>query len=120
MLCLYWCSYSLNRGSYFLFPIGYSLSLVFGIAMLMRNTFPNRKQERIIILLPIIAAIADFVENMLIASQAISYPVVSEQIIAIASTVTILKWLLLYIAFAIVFILLLIFIIKWIKRKSEN
>ena len=103
-----------------IFPIGYSLSLVFGIAMLMRNTFPNRKQEKIIILLPIIAAIADFVENMLIASQAISYPLVSEPIIAIASTVTILKWLLLYFAFAIVFILLLIFIIKWIKRKSEN
>lgn len=103
-----------------LFPIGYSLALVFGLAMLMRNTLPKQDKKRFIVLIPIIAAIADFVENILIASQAISYPLVSEQIIAIASIVTILKWLLLYIAFAIVFILLLVFILKWIRRKNEN
>ena len=101
-----------------IFPIGYTLALVFGMSMLMRNTFPDR--ERIIVLIPIIAAIADYIENILIASQAISYPIVSEQIIAISSIVTVLKWLLLYVTFAIVFILLLVFIIKWIKRKNDN
>ncbi|MHA1638512.1 MAG: hypothetical protein ACTSUB_10925 [Candidatus Thorarchaeota archaeon] len=103
-----------------LFPVGYTLALVFGMTMLMRNTFPDRKRERVIVLIPIIAAIADYIENILIASQAISYPIVSEQIIAIASVVTIVKWLLLYVVFAIVFILLLIFIFKRIKRRKEN
>ena len=103
-----------------LFPIGYTLALVFGMTMLMRNTFPDSERERGIVLIPIIAAIADYIENILIASQAISYPIVSEQIIAIASVVTVMKWLLLYITFAIVFVLLLIFIFKLIKRKNGN
>lgn len=103
-----------------LFPIGYTLALVFGMTMLMRNTFPDRYRERAIVLIPIVAAIADYVENILIASQAISYPIVSEQIIAISSIVTILKWLLLYLVFAIVVILLLVYIFKLIKRRNDN
>ena len=104
-----------------IFPLTYAFSMVFGIMMELRATVPDKRNLRLLALLPIGGAIADYIENILIASQAISYPEVSPQIIAIASIVTILKWVLLYVAFAIVFILLIILVIKQIiQRKRDN
>ncbi|MDF1540722.1 MAG: hypothetical protein P1Q69_17635 [Candidatus Thorarchaeota archaeon] len=78
----------------------------------------HRTQDnlRALALLPIFAAFFDYLENALITSQAVAYPNLSALVISVASGVTILKWLLLYGAFAIVFILIPLVIYKKFKN----
>ncbi len=90
-----------------IFPLAYAFSMAFGILMELRAFLPEKKYLRLLALLPIGGAFADYVENTLIASQAIAYPALSESVIAIASIVTITKWLLLYAGFFVIFILLI-------------
>ncbi len=98
------------------FPLGYSFALAFGITMELRNSYPERKNLRTLSLLPLFAAFFDYLENTLIASQAAAYPNLSTLVISIASGVTILKWLFLFGAFAVVFILIALVLYK----KSRN
>ncbi|MFW9979592.1 MAG: hypothetical protein ACFFEJ_16030 [Candidatus Thorarchaeota archaeon] len=95
-----------------LFPLTYAFSMVFGILMELRASIPERKNLRLLALLPIGGAFADYIENTLIASQAYAYPALSESVIAIASLVTISKWLLLYAGFIVIFLLLILVIIQ--------
>jgi hypothetical protein len=99
-----------------IFPLTYSLSMVFGILMEIRTSLPERKNIRLLIFLPLGGAIADYVENALIATQVVSYPVLSESIISIASLITITKWLLLYAGFIAIFVLLILIIIKRVRK----
>ena len=99
-----------------IFPLTYSFSMVFGILMEIRASLPERKKLRLLVLLPMCGAIADYIENTLIATQVVSYPVLSESIIAIASMVTIAKWLLLYAGFMVIFLLLIIYFIMRIRK----
>jgi hypothetical protein len=94
-----------------IFPLTYAFSMTFGILMELRDAIPEKKNLRFLALLPILAAIADYIENTLIATQATSYPILSEAVISVASAVTITKWLLLYAGFAIIFLLLILVII---------
>jgi hypothetical protein len=99
-----------------IFPLGYAFGMTFGILMELRISFPERKNIRVLALLPILAAFADYVENTLIAAQAAAYPNLSAEVIAIASGFTTIKWLLLYTGFAIIFILLPIVIYRKVKE----
>jgi hypothetical protein len=99
-----------------IFPLGYAFAMVFGILMELRIAFPEKKSVRLVALLPILSAFADYVENTLIAAQATAYPNLSAEIIAIASGFTTIKWLLLYAGFAIVFILLPVVIYRKVKE----
>ena len=99
-----------------IFPLTYSFSMIFGILMEIRASLPERKNLQLLVLLPMGGAIADYIENALIATQVLSYPVLSESIIAIASLVTITKWLLLYAGFIAIFILLIIMAIKRVQK----
>ncbi|MFW9907022.1 MAG: hypothetical protein ACFFEF_00490 [Candidatus Thorarchaeota archaeon] len=102
-----------------IFPLTYAFSMTFGILMELRGTFPEKDSLRALGLLPIAAAFADYVENTLIASQAVAYPSLSPLIIGIASYVTIFKWLLLYAGFGVVFLLLLVFVAMKLKQRSS-
>lgn len=99
-----------------IFPLGYSFAIAFAIMLELRNSFPENNNLRILALLPIFAAIFDYLENALIASQALAYPNLSVSVIALASGVTILKWLLLYASFIIVFILIPVVLYKRIRN----
>jgi len=99
-----------------IFPIGYSLSLVFGLALVIKAGALMTDKVRNLVWLPIFAAVADYIENGLVASQAVSYPNLSELIISISSLVTAFKWTLLYLAFAMVFILLIVAI--YVRKKQ--
>jgi hypothetical protein len=99
-----------------IFPLTYAFSMVFGILMEIRASLPEKKYLRLLALLPIGGAIADYIENTLIATQVVSYPALSESIIAIASLVTIMKWLLLYAGFITIFSLLFIVAIKRVRK----
>ncbi len=99
-----------------LFPLTYAFSMAFGILMELRSSLPEKESLRMIALLPLSAALADYLENALIASQAIAYPVLSEPVIAMASLVTITKWILLYAGFIAIFLLLLLVLMKKARK----
>ncbi|MFW9849954.1 MAG: hypothetical protein ACFFF4_12520 [Candidatus Thorarchaeota archaeon] len=99
-----------------IFPLGYSFAIAFAIMMELRIAFPERGKLRSLALFSLIAAFFDYTENTLIASQAVSYPNISLSVISIASSVTILKWLFLYSAFAIVFLLIPVVAIRKIRK----
>lgn len=100
-----------------LLPLAYSFSLVFGILMELRVVLPDRRNLRQLGLLPLLAAIADYLENTLIASQIAAYPNLSEPVIEVASVVTTTKWVLLGTSFAIVFFLLMLLIYNRAAKK---
>lgn len=100
-----------------IFPLGYSFSLTFGILLELRRAYPENRKLRILGLLPLMAAFADFAENTIIASQIAVYPNLSQPIIAIASLVTTTKWIILGFSFAVVFILLVVVGYKIVTKK---
>lgn len=100
------------------FPLGYSFAITFAIIMELRLVFPERENYRVLGILPILAALFDFLENTLVASQAVAYPNLSPEVIAVASSVTIMKWLLLYLGFSVVFVLLPFALYKKIKNTE--
>ncbi|MBD3406746.1 MAG: hypothetical protein GF411_11585 [Candidatus Lokiarchaeota archaeon] len=102
-----------------IFPIGYSFALVFGLGLGLRATYPEKETLRVLTLFPLIAALFDYLENALIASQIGVYPNLSIEVIAISSVVTSIKWILLYSTFAVVFILMIIWIIQKIAIQLK-
>ena len=99
-----------------LFPIAYSFAFLIGIALELKIVYPQKRELRVLFLVPLIAAIADYLENLLIATQIASYPSLSPAIITIASFATIAKWIALGFAFVIVFVLLFV----WTVRRFEK
>ncbi len=80
------------------YPLAYSLAFVAGIMIAIRSC-PERFQKiRMAGLVPIVAAVFDYIENILIATQAQSYPILDETVISIASAFTMMKWLTLLIS----------------------
>jgi len=101
----------------FLFPIGYSFSLAFGLAMELRATYPEKTALRQVVLIPIIAGLLDYAENLIIASQILVYPDLSGLVISMASLVTAAKWTMLYLAFVLVLVLLLAAIFQRFRKE---
>jgi len=99
-----------------LFPLGYSFALVIGITMELNSLYPDDKRLRVISIVPLFAAMADYLENAIIASQIAVYPNLSPAIVAIASLVTITKWVLLGFGFGIVLLLLFVWIGKRLAK----
>jgi hypothetical protein len=87
----------------FLFPLTYMFALAFGINMEIRNTYPDSPKAKFLVLFPLFGGIMDYVENTLVLTQIASFPNLSEPVIIVASTITSLKWILLGVAFIIVF-----------------
>ncbi|NHJ13573.1 MAG: hypothetical protein EAX95_07840 [Candidatus Thorarchaeota archaeon] len=100
-----------------LFPLAYSFSLVFGTLMELRKAVPERPSLRKLSLLPLLAAVADYLENTIVASQIAVYPNLSEPVVALASFVTATKWLLLGISFALVLALLVVLAYQRFTKK---
>jgi hypothetical protein len=99
-----------------IFPLAYSFAFLIGIAMELKIVYPQKRELRVLFPVPLIAAIADYLENLLIASQIASYPSLSPAIIAIASLATMIKWIALGLAFTIVIVLLLVWVAKRFRK----
>lgn len=89
----------------FLFPLTYMFALAFGMNMELRRLFPDSK-AKLLVLVPLLAGIADYAENLLILTQITAYPNLSELVVLIASAVTSLKWILLSFGFIVIFALI--------------
>lgn len=104
----------------FLFPLAYSLSMMFGIMLELRKLELNSKPLRMTILFPLVGGVADYIENTLILSQIIVFPNLSEIVIEIANVVTLLKWAFLILGFVMIFILLILIIIRRFTSRNRD
>lgn len=101
----------------FLFPLTYMFAMAFGLNMELRSLFPDSK-AKLLVLIPLLAGIADYVENILVLTQIAAYPGLSELVIVIASAVTSLKWILLGVGFVIIFVLIPLIIYHRLSRSD--
>jgi hypothetical protein len=104
----------------FLFPLAYSFSMMFGIILELNKAEKNSGLLRKTVLIPLAGGIADYIENTLILSQIVVFPNLSELVIAIASVVTLVKWVFLIIGFIVIFGLLILIIYKAIASRSNK
>ncbi len=100
----------------FLFPFVYSVSMMIGINLELNKLEFSTKRFRPLVFLPLAAGIMDYIENILLLSQILSYPNLSAFVISIASVVTQLKWVLVLSGFSVIVILMIIIIVHNMKR----
>jgi len=98
------------------FPIGYGLGIALALGYLFRKS-DIKNSWHYIILIPIIAAIFDYIENMLLTTQILSFPTISEVIVSIAAITTLIKWIFLLSAIGVLFVCFLVFAVK--RRTSD-
>ncbi len=100
----------------FLFPFVYSVSMMIGINLELNKLEFSTKRFRPLVFLPLAAGIMDYIENILLLSQILSYPNLSAFVIAIASVVTQLKWVLVLVSFSVIVFLLILIVFRSVKK----
>ena len=104
----------------FLFPLTYMFALAFGLNMEIRTLYPDNTSVKKIVLIPLLAGIADYAENILVLTQIAAYPNLSELVIMIASAITSLKWILLGFSFLIIFIFIPLLIYQRLSHSTQG
>ncbi|TFG31656.1 hypothetical protein EU528_05595 [Candidatus Thorarchaeota archaeon] len=104
----------------FLFPLAYTFSMMFGIMLELKRLGRSSGHLRKLVLLPLAAGLADYIENTLILSQIAVFPNLSEIVIIIANLVTLLKWAFLIIGFVVIFALLVVIVINSISSRLSK
>ncbi len=104
----------------FLFPLTYMFALAFGTNMELRRLYPNNAHARKLVLIPLLAGISDYVENILVLTQIAAYPSLSGPVIMIASAITSLKWILLGVSFLIIFIFIPLLIYQRLSHSTQG
>lgn len=97
------------------FPLAYALTMAFVLAILAKRVLPENARTRATVLLPLVGAVFDYLENALIASQIASYPTLSPAIIAVATGMTGVKWIFMAASFAAI---LLLAVVSYLRRKQ--
>ncbi len=88
-----------------LFPATYGIAIALAIVRLVNRVSPGESRLRLTVFIPFIAALTDYAENCLIASQLASFPTLSSGIIMAAAIMTLSKWMLIVVAFGILIVL---------------
>jgi hypothetical protein len=101
----------------YIIPLAYSLAMSFCILLELRSTYPDRSRLKILIFLPILGAAMDYLENIFVLSQILSYPNLSEPIIILASAFTTVKWISLALGFIVILGLFVIILYKRITSR---
>ena len=90
------------------FPIALALTLMFSLVRIIGWVFEYTGHLSLIAFIPLGGAIADYVENILIATQLLSYPALSSLLITIASSFTTIKWGFMFVTILLVIILVIL------------
>ena len=104
----------------FLFPLTYMFAMAFGTNMELRRLYPNNDPAKKLVLIPLMAGIADYVENILILTQIATYPSLSGPVILVASAITSFKWILLGSGFVIIFVFIPLIIYRRISDSTSK
>ncbi len=99
-----------------IYPLAYSLALVLGIAFFLGKRDAEGSSETPFILFPLVPAVFDYIENILIGTQLASHPALSGAIIGAASAATTVKWITLAISLG----LLLLSFGLWQAARRER
>ena len=100
----------------FLFPLTYMFAMSFGMNMeIQRLNLDGR--TKLLVLIPLLGGLADYIENILVLTQIAAYPSLSEFVIVIASAITTLKWVLLGIGFGVIFALIPLLVYQRFSSK---
>ncbi len=103
----------------FIFPLTYMFAMAFGINLEISKLSLEKPKMKYLVLFPLLAGIADYAENILVLTQIAAYPNLSELVIAIASAVTGLKWILLLVGFVVIFALLFALALSRLRAISK-
>jgi hypothetical protein len=101
----------------YIFPLTYSFAMAFGILLELRSAYPDRTKLRLLILLPLLACITDYLENFLVLSQILAYPNLSDPIIILASAFTTIKWISLALGFVAILGLIVVILYKRVTSR---
>ena len=101
----------------YIFPLTYSFAMAFGILLELRRAYPDRDNLKFLIFLPLLGCLMDYLENIFVLSQILSYPNLSEPIIILASAFTTTKWVFLALGFVVVLGLLGVILYKKITSR---
>ena len=88
-----------------IFPLGYGISMTLALTGIITRLFPEGHSMEKTILIPILAMIFDYLENITIAVLIASYPNLSPLVVDIANIFTLLKWSSIILALALLAIL---------------
>ena len=103
----------------FLFPLTYMLAMAFGLNMEIRRLNLDG-MAKLLVLIPLLGGLADYIENILVITQIVAYPSLSELVIATASVITSLKWILLGIGFVAIFAMIPLLVYRRINRSNYS
>lgn len=98
-----------------LYPLSYGLFFAYTISLLIRNY--RKRFLGILIFLPIISMLADFVENTGFVLLAYEYPNFDDKLFQMARTAQILKWSMAFASVATIVVLLIANGIRLASRK---
>lgn len=101
----------------YVFPLTYFFALAFGMLLELRTAYPERGKLKLLLLLPLIGCLTDYLENIFVLSQILSYPNLSEPIIILASAFTTIKWVSLALSFVIILGLILVILYRRISSR---
>jgi hypothetical protein len=102
------------------YPIIYCIFYVTILSYLIKKCFPKNKKLKILLVLPIVGMICDFIENILINHIIKNYDNSLENIVNISSTFTIIKFIMVYTSLALSIIFLMIIVIKKINNSVRR
>jgi len=80
------------------FPAAYGITLALALVNSINRISPQASHLRLIVILPFLAALSDYAENSLIATQLASYPALSGGVIMVSAVMTLAKWVLIIVA----------------------
>lgn len=86
----------------FVYPIVYSVGLVLLLSYLFIENVSRRKAFRYFNLLPLLAAIVDYIENSFIYYLLHSFPVINENTVFTGCVFSKLKWILVFMCFVLI------------------
>lgn len=104
----------------FVYPVLFALSNSVLLAYILTGLFPDVRFLRYLYLMPFVAIVFDYVENIGIVTLLLNYPNQLVQLAAITSTITMLKLALVNILFVISLIALVGIIIKSAYRRLKK
>ena len=102
----------------YIFPLTYSFAMAFGILLELRSAYPERSHLKLFAFLPLFGCLMDYLENIFILSQVLSYPNLSEPIIILASAFTTIKWISLALGFVVIIGLILVILYKRVTSRK--
>lgn len=102
------------------YPIVYSLLFMVIIFLLAAKLWPVRTKFHKLAIVPLAAFIFDLCENQSIVAMLKAYPETPENIAKIGSIFTSLKWISVGASFAVIIVLLCIWLLRTIRRKASH